>query len=104
MSARRCSCCGAPLATGTVVQFVHIVDDLPHSRLHLYKLDRLDRDGRGIEWLFLRQTDEGKRLMVDLELAARWYSHKWPLVAERLRQQAAKTKPTGAITTEGAYR
>lgn len=101
---RTCKCCGAALATGTVVKFVDIVDELPHSRLHLYKLDRLDRDGRGIAWLFLQETAEGKRLMLDLELAAHWYSHKWPLVAERLRQQAAKTKPTVGITTEVDYR
>ena len=100
----RCKCCGAALATGTVVKFVDVVDDLPHSRLHLYKLDRVDRDGRGIEWLFLRRADEGARLMVDLELAARWYQHKWPLVAERLRQMAAKSKPIGAITMEVADR
>lgn len=102
---RTCKCCGAALVTGTVIKFVDIVDDLPHSKTHLYKLDRLDRDGHGIEWLFLQDTDEGKRLMLDLELAARWYQHKRrPLVAERLRQLAAKSKPTGAITTEVADR
>lgn len=101
---RICKCCGAALYTGTVVKFVDIVDDLPHSRLHLYKLDRIDRDGHGIEWLFLQETDEGKRLMVDLELAGRWYENKWPHVARRLRQLADKTKPTGVITTEVADR
>lgn len=101
---RICKCCGAALDTGTLVRFVDIVDDLPHSKGHLYKLDRVDRDGHGIEWLFLHDTDEGKRLMADLELAARWYANKWPNVAGRLRQLAAKPKATGEITTEVADR
>ena len=103
---RTCKCCGATLGAGPVVKFVDIVDSLPHSRHHLYKLKRADRDGSGIEWLCLQDTDDGKRLMLQVELAARWYERKWPLVAERLRQLApeSQSKPTGvdAITTEGS--
>ena len=101
---RTCKCCGAPLATGTVVELAEIELELPHARMTLYAFDRLDRDGHGIEWLFLGLTDEGKRLMVDLELAATWYERKWPLIAARLRQLGAKSNSTGAVTTEVADR
>ena len=101
---RTCKCCGAPLVTGTVVELTEIELELPHARMTLYAFDRLDRDGHGIEWLFLGLTHEGKRLMVDLELAAVWYERKWPLIAARLRQLATKSKSTGAVKTEAADR
>lgn len=95
---RTCKCCGAPIPAGAVVELSDIEVELPHARMTLYKLDRVDRDGRGIEWLFLCRTDDGQRLMVDLDLAARWYDRKWPRVSERLRQLAAKSRSTRAIT------
>lgn len=99
---RTCNCCGAQITGGTVVDLADIEGELPHARMTLYKLERVDRDGRGIEWLFLRRTKKGNRLMVDLELAARWYDRKWPLIAQRLRQLAVKS--TGAIVMEVADR